>query len=258
MLIMDEWTEKEWAIFFDIYEQIPRQGPGDIVYTKQAFEYLKELPEECRIAEVGCGTGQSTIELAKASKGEVWALDNHSAFLDILKEESQKQHINNIKTVEMDMCKLSVPEKYFDVIWAEGSIYFYGYQNALKDWQKFFRGKPTFAFSEPNWFVDEVPKEIYKIWMSEYPQITHIDNTLKSIQNLGYKVINHFKLPSYAWSENYYKPLKIVTDHYLSNHEMNESVKIVTDSIYQEIKEYDQYGKYYGYTFYICEKNNRT
>lgn len=39
--------------YFKIFESLPRQGPGDEVSTKKAFQKLSGLPEHPEILDVG-------------------------------------------------------------------------------------------------------------------------------------------------------------------------------------------------------------
>jgi ubiquinone/menaquinone biosynthesis C-methylase UbiE len=41
--------------------------------------------------DIGCGLGMQTIELAKLSKGQIDALDNHQPFLDQLDFKIKKR-----------------------------------------------------------------------------------------------------------------------------------------------------------------------
>lgn len=251
---MQNWTKKYWEIFFQIYECIPRGGPGDNASTEKAFRVFKDLTSKPRILDVGSGPGVQTIHLAKISKGEIWATDNHKPFLDILEKnascEGQSQHI---KTCCQDMTKLNVEKNYFDLIWAEGSIYFFGYENALREWKSFFRGKPRFAFSEPNYFKEKPPKEVRDLWETDYPSITLIPETIKRIEKQGYHVLHHFKLPEDSWRKEYYAPLKKTATDVLNRNASSIEVQEVTKYIFKEILDYEKYSDWYGYTFYICE-----
>jgi len=64
-------------IFFEIFEALPRQGPGDEKSTRKAFKKLGELPDRPEILDVGCGTGVQTLALAKLTPGKITAFDNH-------------------------------------------------------------------------------------------------------------------------------------------------------------------------------------
>ena len=250
---MENWTDKEWKVFFSIYEKLPRGGPGDNDSTGKAYGMFRDLPGIPRILDIGCGPGMQTLELAKISGGEVWALDNHQPFLDTLKNDAIEKGLDsNIKTLNGDMCRLDIPDNYFDIIWSEGAIYFYGYENAMKDWKKYFRGKPRFAFTEPNWFKGDIPEDAQRVW-KEYPQISGIRETVERIKKLGYEVPGHFKLPEDSWRINYYKPLAEAAEDYEGNNPGSEAMRTVMESIRTEIEDYDKYSDYYGYTFYVCE-----
>jgi cyclopropane fatty-acyl-phospholipid synthase-like methyltransferase len=249
---MDNWTSNHWKTFFSIYEKILRQGPGDNNSTVRALKTFMDLPQDTRILEVGCGTGVQSIELAKnlGLESEVWATEMHSPFIDILNNKIKKENITNLKALTMDMCNIEAPKNYFDLIWAEGSIYFYGFENALKDWKEYFRGKARFAFTEPNWFKKDIPDKAKEVWQGY--EICSIEETSKRIKELGYNLLDCFKLPSTAWSQNYYEPLQKELDKN-SNNFLDSEAKEVIDSIKKEINDYKLYGEYYGYTFYICE-----
>jgi len=79
--------------FFELYESLPRQGPGNNKSTEKAFQLLKNIPSTPKILDIGCGRGMQTIELAKLSNGIVTALDNHQPFLDLISEDAKKEGI---------------------------------------------------------------------------------------------------------------------------------------------------------------------
>jgi hypothetical protein len=63
--------------FYEVFENIPRQGPGLNAYTRKAFGQIeKELPEIPEILDIGCGKGMQTLELARLSQGAITAVDN--------------------------------------------------------------------------------------------------------------------------------------------------------------------------------------
>ena len=81
--------------FYELFSSLPRGGPGDNKSTRKAFSYLKNLPDEPLILDIGCGPGMQTLELAKISNGKIIALDNYQPFLDILKQNVKKAGFNN-------------------------------------------------------------------------------------------------------------------------------------------------------------------
>ena len=94
--------------FYELFEALPRGGPGDNKSTRKAFNTIPNPPEQPLILDIGCGPGVQTIELAKLSKGTIIALDNHQAFLNKLikkaKEEQLLDHIvpKNKSMLDMD------------------------------------------------------------------------------------------------------------------------------------------------------------
>ena len=84
------------ALFYRIYDALPRGGPGNIESTRKAFELLPDLPDKPKILDIGCGKGIQTIELAKISDGRIVAVDNHRPFLDA-------QELFNSIELEIDM-----------------------------------------------------------------------------------------------------------------------------------------------------------
>ena len=94
--------------FYELFEALPRGGPGDEESTRRAYNTIPNPPEQPLILDIGCGPGIQTIELAKLSKGKIIALDNHQAFLDKLMEKAKEQELSgqivtqNKSMLEMD------------------------------------------------------------------------------------------------------------------------------------------------------------
>ena len=84
-------SEELPKIFWEVHCDLPREGPGDNDSTKKAYMMLKDLPENPRILDIGCGPGMQTIELAKLSGGQIFAVDNHQPFLEQLKKNPKKR-----------------------------------------------------------------------------------------------------------------------------------------------------------------------
>jgi len=101
-------------VFFEIHNNLPREGPGDNKSTRRAFRMLTELPSEPRILDIGCGPGMQTIEITKRSGGQITAVDNYQPFLDALKKTATEEGVSDkIKIVNADMSHLSFEDKSF-------------------------------------------------------------------------------------------------------------------------------------------------
>ncbi len=57
--------------FYELYESLPRCGPGASEATRRAYDTLADLPVHPLILDIGCGTGAQTVELAKVSNGKI-------------------------------------------------------------------------------------------------------------------------------------------------------------------------------------------
>ncbi|MFX1527436.1 MAG: class I SAM-dependent methyltransferase [Promethearchaeota archaeon] len=195
--------------FFEIHSNLPREGPGDNKSTKKAYLYLKGLPANICILDVGCGPGMQTIQLAKLINGTIIALDNHQPFLDELVKRAKKVGvINKIQTINKSMFSLDFAEESFHIIWSEGAVYIYGFENALKDWQKFLKSKGFFVVTEVSWLKENPPSELKDFWDKAYPAIKTIEENQKLIIENNYEMINFFNVPDSSWWDNYYHPLE--------------------------------------------------
>jgi cyclopropane fatty-acyl-phospholipid synthase-like methyltransferase len=87
--------EKFWPYFYEIYEAIPRQGPGDRESTERALRLLPPLTGGQRILDIGCGAGVQTIDLALATEAEIVAVDNHPPFVAQLAKKLTERRLNS-------------------------------------------------------------------------------------------------------------------------------------------------------------------
>ncbi|KYK29298.1 SAM-dependent methyltransferase [Thermoplasmatales archaeon SG8-52-1] len=244
----------DWNIFFDIHKNLPRQGSGRDEYTQKAFEMIPQINNP-RILDIGCGPGLQTIKIAKLSKGRITAIDIHQPYLDQLRKTAEREKLlDSIKILNKSMFKMDFPEKYFDIIWAEGSIFIIGFERGLKEWKKYIKPKGYLAIHEMTWLKDDQPKEIKEFWEKVYPAISTIENNIIIIKKLGYKLLGYFPLPEDAWWEFYYNPLekrlKKLKIKYKNNIKALEMIKEEE----KEIELYRKYNKWYGSVFYVMQK----
>lgn len=241
--------------FYELFDALPRGGPGDNVSTRQAFALVKGLPVKPRILDLGCGPGKQTLELARLSQGKIIALDNHQPFLDTLKRDAQKQGFAaRIETINQDMNQMDFPAESFDLIWSEGALYFMGFENGLVRCRELLKPGGTLAVTELVWLRPDPPDEIKEAHQSEYPALTDVRSNLAMIDKAGYRLAGHFTLPDSSWTENYYHPMgnKIgeLEKEYPDGHEARE----VYAACRREIELFRKYAKYFGYEFFVMKK----
>jgi SAM-dependent methyltransferase len=242
-------------IYFEIFESLPRQGPGDEESTKKAFQKLSVLPKYVEILDVGCGTGAQTLVLAKLILGNITALDNHTPFIEKLRHDVDQGGLSKrIHCVVGDMTAMNFPEESYDVIWSEGSAYNMGFENALRSWKVLLKPKGYLVVSELVWFKKEAPQEIKDYFAREYLGMKYYKDVYLIIKSAGYKMINFYPLPSGSWWANYYEPAEKKIKEMRVKHYNDTEAQSVFDSFQLEIDMYRAYSEYYGYGFYIMRK----
>ncbi|WP_414552047.1 class I SAM-dependent methyltransferase [Anabaena sp. CCY 0017] len=245
-------NHKQKDIFFQIHQNIPREGPGDSESTKNAFLKSVDLPPHPQILDIGCGPGFQTLDLASLTNGKIIAIDNHSVYVNELKQKVLQQGLSEkITVINADMFALDFPDASFDIIWAEGSIYIIGFENGLKQWKPLLKHGGYLVASELTWLKPNAPTELQEFWNDGYPAMQDIEGNLKIIQYSGYKIIDYFVLPESAWWNHYYQPLEEKLQGLRKHYQDDTEALEVIDMEQLEIDLYRKYSEYYSYVFYI-------
>ena len=244
-------------LYFEIFESLPRQGPGDDESTRQAFQKLTGLPKRPEILDVGCGTGGQTLILAKLSTGNITALDNHQPFIETLKRNArQAGYGDRIRCLVGDMNSMDFPEGSFDVIWSEGAANLMGLKNALRAWRPFLLPNGYLAISELVWFKQEVPPEIRDYFAELYPDMEYYEHIYPIIKSTKYKMVDYFSLPDQSWWTDYYTPAEKKIAELRYKYRDNKDAQRIFDSFQLEMDMHKKYSPYYGYGFYIMRKED--
>ena len=241
-------------VFFEIHQGLPREGPGNFESTQKAYSQLTDLPPQPLILDLGCGPGMQTFHLLELSNGKIIAVDNHQPFLDQLDQEAVRKGVRDrLEIVNADLSALNFDRNSFDLIWAEGSAYSIGFENALRCWKPLLKEQGYLAVTEISWICSNPPEELKQFWAEEYPQMQDIESNRLIIQQAGYQEVDYFVLPESAWWEDYYTPLeqKLIT---LSQKYKDDAEKLAVIEFNQrEIDIYRQYSADYGYVFYLMQ-----
>lgn len=240
---------------FELYENLPRQGPGDNTSTRKAFNYVQGLPAKPEILDIGCGKGIQTLELARISGGRVTAIDNHQPFLDSLMKSAEEENLadriyaKNISMMEMDFAHGS-----FDLIWAEGSIYLMGFSTGLERCRGLLKESGYLVVTEAVYLKPGHPGELKEFWDREYPDIKNIDENIKIIKERKYRLVSHFTLPDQSWMENFYTPMKKQIIGLRKKYAENNIVQNIYRDMEKEIGIFEKFSEYFGYEFFIMQK----
>jgi SAM-dependent methyltransferase len=247
----------DMSLFYKIYEQLPRQGPGNIPTTRRAFQAVPELIEAPRILDIGCGTGRQSVALAQLTDGCVTALDNHQPFLDILMRQAESAGVaERIVCQCMDMAHMTFDPASFDLIWSEGAIFILGFKQGLLQWRPYLRMRGALAVSEIAWLRPDPPTELIEFWGSGCPDMVDVSTLLSTVKRCGFHCLEHFILPESAWWDDYYGPMGEVLDHLCDTCPDDHEARRLCDTLRTEIRMYRQYSDYYGYVFFILQRTD--
>jgi SAM-dependent methyltransferase len=248
---MSEEPNSELALMFSFFEGVQRKGPGSEESTLKALSMLDGLPSTPSIVDFGCGSGVASLVLARATQGNVTAVEIYQPFLNQLEAQAVDEGLTErIKTVEADMADPPFPDGSFDLVWSEGAIYNIGFEQGLKRWQRLLRPGGFVAVSEVSWLCETPPRKAADFWKAEYPAMTSIEDNVTKVRMSGFEPIGHFVLPFQDW-ENYYRPLQEQLAVFRSDKSDNAEAQALADSMQQEIDIWKECGDSYGYVFYL-------
>ena len=108
-------------------------------YERKAFRMLPSM-DRPRILDIGCGSGISTLELARLTQGEIIGIDIDQAALDKFVRNIEKAGLTErVQVVNCSMFDMNFADESFDIIWAEGSVYPIGFERGLREWRPLLR-----------------------------------------------------------------------------------------------------------------------
>ena len=247
-----EDQQKYIQALIGLHSGLDRQGPGDPDFSEYILEQLPELPPNPRIADIGCGAGAGALILAKKYRSKVRAVDFSKEFLDQMMFKARQQGLENlIEPIESDMGHLDWAPESIDLLWSEGAAYNISFEGALKAWRPLMALNGVAVISEMNYFVADVPQIVKNYMKNAYPGIKTESKNVNLINASGFIVVAQHRLPSSAWWNNYYDPLrKRIIAFKNTDDEVMQAVIHETD---QEMKFFRAHHQDYGYTFYIMK-----
>jgi len=208
-----------------------------------------------KIADIGCGTGASTMLLARELNAQVTAVDFLPEFIDVLKIRAESEGLTNkINPIVGSMVDLPFDDEEYDVIWSEGAIYNMGFKKGVEDWRRFLKPGGFLVVSEITWTTSERPFELQKYWESEYPEIDTASAKISILEKAGYTPVAYFILSDHCWLNNYYLPIQNSFSEFLARNANSEDAQTIVEAEKKEISLYEEYKNYYSYGMYIAKK----
>ena len=141
-----------------------------------------------RILDIGCGSGVSTLELARLSRGEVIGIDIDQAALDKFSGRIKEAGLAaRVKAIQRSLLNMDFAAESFDIIWCEGAVYPVGFERGLREWKRFLK---------PGGFL------------VVHDEQGNIAEKLEQISRCGYELLGHFTLSEDVWWKDYFAPLE--------------------------------------------------
>ena len=244
-------------LLVDLHREADRQGPGGDAETHRAVE-LSGLRNRhgLEIADIGCGTGASTLVLARELDAEIIAIDFLPEFLAVLEERAMQAGVaERITTVNASMDSLPVTAGTLDAIWSEGAIYNIGFERGVRDWHRFLKPGGILAVSELTWLTSSRPAELELHWRSQYAEVDTASSKMAVLERNGYTPLGYFVLPEQCWLDAYYRPMQKRFAAFLKAHDSSDSAKTIVAAEEREMDLYECYRLHMSYGYYIARKN---
>jgi ubiquinone/menaquinone biosynthesis C-methylase UbiE len=244
------------SLLMDLHKKSLRQGPGGEIESEKALNLaMIDRSAPLRIADIGCGTGASSLLLARLLDARITAVDFLAGFLDVLHERAVKAGLaEKITTLAASMDDLPFGKDQYDIIWSEGAIYNIGFTRGIRDWKRYLKVGGMLVVSEITWLDLNLPPEIKDYWEKEYPEIATASAKMRVLEEDGYLPVGYFFLPQHCWLDNYYLPLQNEFAGFLERHRYSEPALEIVAAEKREIELYTKYRNYFSYGFYIAKK----
>ncbi|WP_408998780.1 SAM-dependent methyltransferase [Syntrophus buswellii] len=250
---MSEPTPRFWQIFFEVFESLPRQGPGKRDCAAKALALCGDLPPSPVVLDLGCGVGGQTLHLAELISGSIVALDSHAPSIERLRATVAMRGLaERIQPMVRDMAEPGLPPASFDLVWSEGALYNIGIEKALRVCSRLLRPGGYLAFTDAVWRRDNPPPEVKASFDADYPAMGRVPDVLAAIERSSFLLIGHFTLPDESWWEDFYTPMEIRIEELRGKYRADDEALAVLDQLAQEPEMHRRHSGYYAYEFFVA------
>ena len=255
--IRNRWPVDDFDLLIDLHRDGERQGPGGDAETELALQLAGvDRTAPLRLADIGCGTGASTLLLARRlCHARITSVDLLPEFLEVLEARARQQGAAEaITTCACSMDSLPFAEGELDVIWSEGATYNIGFAKGIAAWRRFLKPGGLLVVSEITWTTASRPADLQRHWQTEYPEIDLASTKIGQLEQHGYAPIGYFVLPQHCWLDHYCRPLQGRFDAFLSRHGHSEAARAFVSDEEREIQLYESHKAHFGYGMYVARR----
>lgn len=252
---MNELPPRFWPIFFELYESLPRQGPGNRACAARALALCRDLPPAPAVIDLGCGVGGQTLHLAELTSGTIVAVDSHAPSIERLRATVALRGLaERIRPMVGDMANPGLPPASFDLVWSEGALYNIGIENALRVCRGLLRPGGYLAFTDAVWRTENPSPEVKAGFEGDYPAMGRVPDVLAAIERGGFSLMGHFTLPDEAWWEDFYTPMEMRIEALRGKYKDDDEALAVLDQLAQEPEMHRRHSDDYAYAFFVVRR----
>jgi SAM-dependent methyltransferase len=252
---MREPTPRFRQIFCEVFETLPRQGPGNRDCAARALALCRDLPRSPAVMDLGCGVGGQTLHLAELTSGTIVAVDSHAPSMARLRTTVAEHGLSHrVSLVVGDMANLEQPPESFDLVWSEGALYNIGLENALRVCHELLRPGGYLAFTDAVWRQGNPPSEVKASFETDYPTMGRVPDVLAAIGRGGFSLLGHFTLPDEAWWDDFYTPMLRRIEELRGRYADDHETLAVLAELAQEPEMHQRYSHYYAYEFFVARR----
>ena len=239
-------------LLIEAHIDLERQGPGSPASVEQALRFLGPLDRFEQTADLGCGTGGQTMLLAEHLQGTIIGLDMFPDFIEKLNNNAKTSGLENrVKGIVGKMEDLPFQKNSLDLIWSEGAVDNIGFREGLSHWHGYLKQGGFVAVSCPSWITEEHPPVVEKFWTAAGSHLDPLDKNIAIMQSCGYAFTAAFVLPEECWTDCYFYPRARAIEKLVKKYPHCDTVRQYAELNQKEVELYLEYGKHYGYVFYI-------
>ena len=251
---MTESPERMERLFFEVFEPLPRQGPGSPASARRALDLCIGLPASPAILDLGCGAGAQTFHLAGLTTGTIVAIDNHAPNIERLRAEVTERGLGErIHPLVGDIGRPEHEPESFDLVWSEGALYNIGIEEALRLYHPVLKPGGYFAFTEAVWRKKDPPPEV-KAAFEDYAAMGSTRDVLAKIEKSDFALVDHFTLAHEDWWDGFYTPMERRIEELRGKYSGDAESLAALEEIAREPEMHRRHSDYYGYEFFVARR----
>jgi len=252
---LNDPSPRFWQIFFEVFESLPRQGPGNRACAVKALGLCRDLPVMPAVLDMGCGVGGQTLHLAELTHGSIVAIDSHAPSIERLRAIVAERGLGGrVRALTGDMASPEIDLGSIDLVWSEGALYNLGIENALRLCHRLLRPGGYLAFTDVVWRKDDPPPEVKASFDLDYPTMGRVADVLTTIERYEFTLIDHFTLPDEAWWDDFYTPMEHRIRELRGKYAEDEEAIAVLNQLAQEPEMHRCHSEYYAYEFFVTRR----